>query len=70
MAAEDRLLHNGVTCPARTLDRLSIKNVIGPAMVMLEPLSNTAIRHIAISTLVLRFNEDDGGPAMVRMEVT
>ena len=71
MAAKDRLLHNGVTCPAKTLDRLSNKkNVIGPAMVMLEPLSNTAIRHIAISTLVLRFIEDDGGPAMVRMEVT
>ena len=57
-------------CPATTLDRLSSKDVIGPALVLLEPPSNTAIRHAAISTLDLRFNEDDRDPAIVRMEVT
>ena len=70
MAVEDRLLHNGATCPARTLDRLSKRYVNGPALVMLKPLPNTAIRHIAISTLNLRFSQDDRGPVMVRMEVT
>ena len=54
MAAEDRLLLNGVPWPARTLDTLSNKDVIGPAMVMLEPLSNTPIGHISIGTLVLQ----------------
>ena len=33
MAAEDRLLHNGVTCPERTLARLSSKDDSGPSMV-------------------------------------
>ena len=44
-------------------------NITFPALVMLKPLQNTAIRHIAISTLNLRFSQDDRGPAMVRMEV-
>ena len=55
-------------CPATTLDRLSSKDVIGPALVILEPLSNKAVRHIAVSTLDLRFSEDDRDPAIVRME--
>ena len=70
MAAEDRLLNNGVSCPSRTLDRLSNEDGSGPAVVVLGPVSNTPVRHITISTLDLRFNEDDRGPAMVRMEVT
>ena len=70
MAVEDRLLHNGATCPARILDRLFNKDGSGPSVVVLGPVSNTPIRHITISTLDLRFNEDDRGPAMVRMEVT
>ena len=70
MAAEDRLLNNGVSCPSRTLDRQSNKDGSGPAVVVLGPVSNTAIRHITISALDHRFNEDDGSPAMVRMEVT
>ena len=70
MAAEDRLLNNGVSCPSRTLDRLSSEDGSGPAVVVLGPVSNTTIRHITISTLDLRFNEDDRGPAMVRMEIT
>ena len=70
MAVEDRLLRNAATCPARTLDRLSKRYVNGPALVMLKPLPNTVIKHIAISTLNLRFSQNDRGPAMVRMEVT
>ena len=70
MAADDRLLNNGVTCPVMTLDRLSNKDGSGPSVVVLGPVSNTPVRHITISTLDLRFNEDDRGPAMVRMEVT
>ena len=38
VAAEDRLLHNGVTCPERTLARLSNKDGSGPAMVIPAPL--------------------------------
>ena len=59
MAAEDRLSHNGVTCPARTLDRLSNKDGIGPAMVTLGPLSNTGIRHTAISAMTVTFPARD-----------
>ena len=61
MVAEDRLLLNGVTCPARTLDRLSNKDVIVPAKVMLEPLSNTAIAHIFLNRYI--------GPSMKMTEV-
>ena len=64
MAAEDRLLNNGVSC------RLSNEDGSGPAVVVLGPVSNTTIMHITICTLDLRFNEDDRSPAMVRMEVT
>ena len=60
MAAEDRLLHNGVTCPGRTLARLSNKDGNGPAMVILAPLSNTGIRHIAISTTAATFYAREG----------
>ena len=78
MAADDRLLNNGMTCPARTLDRLSNTDGSGPAMVILGPLSSTAISHITISTMTVKFPasdsevfkkekilEDDKGPGMV-----
>ena len=59
MAADDRLLNNGVTCPARTLDCLSNTDVSGPAMVILRPLSSTAISHITISTMTVKFPASD-----------
>ena len=78
MAADDRLLNNGVTCPVMTLDRLSNADGSGPAMVILGPLSSTAISHITISTMTVKFPasdsevfkkeeilEDDKGPGMV-----
>ena len=48
-------LHNGVTCPARTLARQSNKDGSGPAMVILGPLSNTGIIHISVSTMTVKF---------------
>ena len=54
-AAEDRLLHNGVTCPARTLARQSSKDGSGPAMVILGPLSNTGIIPVSVSTMTVKF---------------
>ena len=78
MAADDRLLNNGVTCQVMTLDRLSNADGSGPAMVILGPLSSTAISHITISTMTVKFPasdsevfkkekilEDDKGPGMV-----
>ena len=78
MVADDQLLNNGVTCPARTLDCLSETDRNGPAMVILGPLSSTAISHITISTMTVKFPasdsevfkkeeilEDDKGPGMV-----
>ena len=56
MAADNQLLNNGVACPARSLDRLSNKDGSGPAMVILAPLANTGIRHIAISTMAVTFH--------------
>ena len=61
MAAEDRLLLNGVTCPARTLDRLSNQDVIDPAKVMLETLTNTAIGHFFLNRYI--------GPSMKMTKV-
>ena len=56
MAAEDRPLHNGVTCLERTLACLSIKDGSGPSMVILAHLSSTGIRHITISTMAVTFH--------------
>ena len=55
MVADDQLLNNGVTCPVMTLDRLSNADGSGPAMVILGPLSSTAISHITISTMTVKF---------------
>ena len=51
-----QLLNNGVACPVRSLDHLSNKDGSGPAMVILAPLANTGIRHIAISTMAVTFH--------------
>ena len=59
MAADDRRLNNGVTCPARTLDRLANTEGNGPAMVLLGPLSSTAVSHITISTMTVKFPASD-----------
>jgi len=54
-AVEARLLHNGVTCPARTVACQSNKDGSGPAMVILGPLSNTGSIPISVSTMTLKF---------------